>query len=507
MSLPKYKSFIECISKIQTIFILISTVLLPVCLTGCSDQIHLPSAQELIEFENAGPLPPSVDMNRMVRAKISGGPYRVVRGDALELTMPAVVRFITTEESGSGSAVMPYISRVNESGNIVLPIVGDIVAAGRTLSQIESDIIDAYYPKHVVTRPSVYARVLDYKTARVSITGAVLTPGIYSLRSDQMSLVALLMEAGGIIDEGAALIRIIHSDQDILNNDDAEAKKVAQSFENLTDLNNMLPVKSTAHQIAANENDIPPFFQQAVSSSAIGALTTRQGEKRLLTEQKNIASNSQRPLLVYGTARKEPLVSSTLAEGGLVSPAKPVRYDCTKSNLINTAKISAPNESLRIQRITEKSKSRESASLILPIKGFNIPFVDVALHDGDSVIVERLQQPLFTVMGLVNSPGNFPHPPDVQYTLMQAIGFAGGLNPIVEPRYVTIYRLKRDGKCISATFPIIDRKNLANASNTLIKPGDIVAVEHTPRTRTALFLDRSFRINIGTYWRLNDSDE
>jgi protein involved in polysaccharide export with SLBB domain len=413
VSLPKHKSFIECVSKIQTIFVLLLTILLPVCLTGCGDQVHLPSARELIEFENAGPLPPSVDMNRVVRAKIGGGPYRVVIGDALELTMPAVVRFITTEESVIDRTVMPYISRVNASGNIVLPIVGDIVAAGRTLSQIESDIIDAYYPKHVVTRPSVFASVIDYKTTRVSITGAVLTPGIYSLRSDQMSLVALLMEAGGIIEQGAALIRIVHSDQDILNNEEAEVKAVAQSFEGV---------------------------------------------------------------------------------------------DSAKSNLINAAKVSVPNKTLRIQRIAETSKFRESESLVLPIKGFNILFADVALQDGDSVIVERLQQPLFTVMELVNSPGNFPYPPDVQYTLMQAIGFAGGLNLIAEPRYATIYRLKRDSTIVSATFPIKGKSKLANALNTLIKPGDIIAVEHTPRTRTAIFLDRAFRVSLGTYWGLDAED-
>jgi hypothetical protein len=89
---------------------------------------------------------------------------------------------------------------------------------------------------------------------------------------------------------------------------------------------------------------------------------------------------------------------------------------------------------------------------------------------------------------------------------MQAIGFAGGLNIIAEPRYVTIYRLKRDGTCVSAIFPIRGNKKVVDASNTLIKPGDIVAVEHTLRTRTALFIDRIFRINVGTYWRLNDSD-
>ncbi len=506
MSLPRYKLFFGRALENQTLFILILTVLLSVCLAGCGDNVRLPTEEELIEFENASLAAPSIDTDRMVRAKIGGGPYRVLTGDALELTMPAVVRFITAKEMGTDTTVTPYISRVNTSGNITLPIVGDIKAAGRTLPQIESDIIDAYYPKHVVTRPSVYARVLDYKTFKVSVTGAVMTPGIYSLRSDQMSLVALLMEAGGIIDEGAALIRIIHSDQAISNDEDAVIETVAQSFKSLTDLNETLPVEPAANQTAGNENDIPPFFRQAISSSAIGALATRQSEKRLLTEQANITRNSQRPLLVNRMPWKKPLASRTHAEEGLFSPAKPVGYDYTKSDLRNTAKISAPNRSLSIQRITDTSRPRKSESLVLPVKGLNIPFADVVLQDGDSVIVERLQQPLFTVMGLVNSPGNFPYPPDAQYTLMQAMGFAGGLNQIAEPRYATIYRLKQDGTNISAIFPITDDSKLADASNTLIKPGDIIAVEHTPRTRTAMFLDRAFRINIGTYWRLNDSD-
>ncbi len=537
MSLPKYKSFVERAWKIQTLFILILTVLLSVCLAGCSDNVHLPSTQQLIEFENAGPVPPSIDMDRMVRAKIEGGPYRVVTGDALELTMPAVVRFITVEEIGSNTTVAPYISRVNTSGNITLPIVGDIEAAGRTLSRIESDIIDAYYPKHIVTRPSVFARVLDYKTTRVSITGAVQMPGIYALRSDQMSLVALLMEAGGIIDEGAALIRIIHSDQAISNNEDAVMKTAIQSFERPDGLNKMLPVKPAANQIVANENEIPPFFWQAYSSSAVGALATRRGDKRLISEQADIANNSQRPVLVDRLAWNEPLVSTAHAEGELFPPAEPVGYGQPKSDLRNTAtgaktnsnleshthylqlsakadevfaqdtaQISVPNRSLRIQRITETSRPRKSESLALPVKGLNIPFADIALQDGDSVIVEPLQQPLFTVIGLINSPGNFPYPPDVKYTLMQAIGFAGGLNQIAEPRYATIYRLKRNSKCVSVTFPIKNKSKLADASNTLIKPGDIIAVEQTPRTRSALFFNNVFRINVGTYWRLNESE-
>jgi len=534
MNLSKCKLLFERTWKIQSLHILIPALLLSVCLAGCGDNVHLPTAKQLTEFENAGPVPPSVDTERMVRAKIGGGPYRVVTGDALELTMPAVVRFITAKEIVNNTTVTPYISRVNPSGNITLPIVGDIEAAGRTLSEIESDIIDSYYPKHVVTRPSVFARVLDYKTYKVSVSGAVMTPGIYSLRSDQMSLVALLMEAGGIIDEGAALIRIIHDDEVMSNNEDAVIKTAERTFINPDGQSIMSPVEPAADQIVAHQNEIPLFFRQAYSSSAIGALATRQSNKRLLTERTGISDNYQRPLLVDRLAWNKPLTSNAHIDEELFSPVKPVKYSYNKSNLTNTAaiansnlesnthnlrlnakvdevfgqnttQISATNRSLRSQRITDTSGSRKSESLVLPVKGFNIPFADIALQDGDSVIVERLQPPLFTVMELVNSPGNFPYPPDVQYTLMQAIGFAGGLNLIAEPRYATIYRLKRNGTCVSATFPIKGKSKLADASNTLIMPGDIIAVEHTPRTRTALFLDRAFRITIGTYWSLNDT--
>ncbi|MHC4203997.1 MAG: polysaccharide biosynthesis/export family protein [Planctomycetota bacterium] len=536
MNLPRCKLFVEHTWKIQSLYILIPVLLLfSVCLAGCGDNVRLPTTQELIEFENASPPPPSIDTDRMVKAKIGGGPYRAVTGDALELTMPAVVRYITAKDMGNITTVTPYISRVNTNGNITLPIIGDIEAAGRTLPQIESDIIDAYYPKHVVTRPSVYARVLDYKTFKVSITGAVMTPGIYSLRNDQMSLVALLMEAGGIINEGAALIRINHSDEIMPNNEDAVLKTAEQTLIHPDSQNITSPVNPAADQIVAHQNEIPPFFRHAYSSSAIGALATRQNNNRLLTERTGITDNYQRPLLVDRLAPNKPPASNAHKDGELFSPAKPVEYGYKKSNLINTAtvassnleshthnlqlstkaeevfgqditQVSASNRSSRSQRITNTDRPRRSKSIVLPVKGLNIPFADVALQDGDSVIVERLQPPLFTVMELVNRPGNFPYPPDVQYTLMQAIGFAGGLNLIAEPRYATIYRLKRDGTCISAIFPIKGKSKLADASNTLIKPGDIIALEHTPRTRTALFLDRTFRISIGTYWRLNDSE-
>ncbi|MCJ7728567.1 MAG: hypothetical protein MUO27_01615, partial [Sedimentisphaerales bacterium] len=94
-----------------------------------------------------------------------------------------------------------------------------------------------------------------------------------------------------------------------------------------------------------------------------------------------------------------------------------------------------------------------------------------------------------------------------QYNLMQAIGFAGGLDLEADPRYATIYRLKGDGTILSAPFELVGTKNgarLTDALNVPIKPGDIVSVDQTPRTRTNLFLQRVFNVNVGAYvpvWR------
>jgi protein involved in polysaccharide export with SLBB domain len=121
-------------------------------------------------------------------------------------------------------------------------------------------------------------------------------------------------------------------------------------------------------------------------------------------------------------------------------------------------------------------------------------------------LVEQNEQPPFTVIGLVSRPGTFPYPANVQYNLMQAIGFAGGLNVDLEPRYAMLYRLKPNGQIASAVLDVADGSDRTDALATRIKPGDIVAVEHTPRTRTNAFLNRVFRINIGTYSYLRLDD-
>ncbi|MBC8472332.1 MAG: polysaccharide biosynthesis/export family protein [Planctomycetes bacterium] len=109
---------------------------------------------------------------------------------------------------------------------------------------------------------------------------------------------------------------------------------------------------------------------------------------------------------------------------------------------------------------------------------------------------QRESERVFTVMGLVNRPSIFPYPPDIQYNLTEALASAGGVNMVADPRYVKIYRQDVNGDIVSATFGI-DSKSFADAYTVVIKPGDVVCVDHTLRTRVNDFFASIVRIHVG----------
>jgi polysaccharide export outer membrane protein len=158
----------------------------------------------------------------------------------------------------------------------------------------------------------------------------------------------------------------------------------------------------------------------------------------------------------------------------------------------------------------------ENGTITLPIVG-TLPAADKTLAEIESLVIDayypkyvvnppmvvcevvkyqRENERVFTVMGLVNSPNAFPYPPDVQYNLMEALAFAGGLNMTVDPRYVKVFRHDTDGEIVSATFSV-DSKSLADAYGVRIKPGDVIYVDHTLRTRVNQFLADVLQIRVG----------
>lgn len=106
-------------------------------------------------------------------------------------------------------------------------------------------------------------------------------------------------------------------------------------------------------------------------------------------------------------------------------------------------------------------------------------------------------QRVFAVMGLVKESGVFPYPADVQYTVMEALAFAGGLDMVADPRYLKIYRKDAGGDLVSAVFSV-DKESMSDTYGLVVKPGDLIYVDHTLRTRINKFVADVFHITIGT---------
>ena len=495
-------------------WVAIGVILVAFGLSGCGDKVELTDSQELLEFFNAGPIASSLDMNRVVKARMDTGPYRVLPDDAIELTMPAILKVVTAEESVAAEEDMSYVCRVNEHGTIALPVIGDIPAAGRTLSQIESAIVNAYYPEYTKDKPSVFANILAYKTYRVSVTGAVVNAGVYDLRWDQMSLVNALMQAGGIANDGAAVIRINRVSQYSPLSMPALTRPTTDLSRDVSSVDKKSILLTSSNEVAPAfvNDDIKLAFRPNQPGQTEGQLIIGYQGKLLVKQTVDIANRSQLfNLLDQAVARSPRLPVYELSQR--LRSLTDVLYNGSVGRKVQFANARANDSQVVFASVQDGldalpmplgEVSQDDSEIVLPVTGINIPFIDIALHDGDTITVERLSMPLFTVIGLVNNAGNFEYPPEANYNLIQAIGFAGDLDLQLDPRYVSIYRLKKDGTVARAMFKLKQGNRMTEDLAIPILPGDIVAIEHTPRTRRKEFVNRVFNVNIGTYVPLTD---
>ncbi len=507
------------------------------CLVGCGDRIQLPSPEKLADFGAAGPQGPAVDTGKIAGARIPTGPYRVTRDDVLQLRMPITLYPDVTSAGAAAGGETLHTCRVHDTGLVTLPDGRRIKVVGKTLSEIESVVVDTYFPSLVKARPAVYASVLEYTMGRIHVGGAVARPGVYSLRHDQMSLAVLLMEAGGIVEGGAAVIRITRSEQDGATTDGASEEHVRRlrGEEETRRSSRSGDLSSGATETAATSSasflEIPIRFEPEGPLRTTGWLVLEEDGAVRVRQWLDVASPYQRRAVLAKANSELPHLPSvvldaklsqlerTLAGGGRsavhlttyrsYSGRTPGIWDSSSGSIAHDAAAVNPQvvettEADDLERSSRPTRDDRNRAMVLPVRGLNIPFTDVPLREGDSVIVERLKTQYVSVLGLVRTPGNFPYPHEVRYTLAQALGLAGGLDMIAEPRYVTVYRLRADGTVANATFQLVNPENqeeLTDRLAVMLKPGDVVSVEHTPRTRTKVFLDRVFRITLGLYFR------
>jgi len=486
---------------------------------GCKEPV-MSNNEQVKAFEMAGPLVPQLDIDQMLRVKDNRGTYTIGTGDVLELQIPTVLTAVSPKlYKNQQQQIESYPCRVSDSGTIALPIIGEINVHGKTLSQIENEIVSAYYPKYTVTLPNIICNVKEYYLKDVTVVGAVVQPGVYKLQSNEMSLVNALMKAGGIVEGGASIITIKNPNRkyaaaqptaEMIN----EVKQLAD-FGSGVDEKYIEYVESPKDETNVSSLQADLVFKPEGAGSTAGTLLVQRGSETLYSKRIDIKEPSQRSEYVkelrsvigdeqaYIISQAIEQLAGQLATSTIAASHTKQAYTEEEAELLEAANESN-DSSTYIPKPIEPLKSdytpagRASEDIVLPVKGLNIPFADVPLMEGDLVEVKRLDPSVFTVIGLAKNPGAFAYPSDVQYNLMHAIGFAGGVDLIADPRFVSIYRQDSKGGIVSAVFRI-DKEFMAKSCNVKIKPGDVISVDVTPRTKRNVLLHQILRLNFGLY--------
>jgi polysaccharide export outer membrane protein len=121
--------------------------------------------------------------------------YRIGPKDLLEVTALGVTE------------INKLVVRVSEDGKITLPLAGEVDVNNLTQSEVVKKLIQILGEKYLIN-PQVTVFILEYKSKRVHIVGAVEKPGPYELLGRQ-TIMSIISQAGGMTRDAGTEIIVI----------------------------------------------------------------------------------------------------------------------------------------------------------------------------------------------------------------------------------------------------------------------------------------------------------
>jgi len=109
--------------------------------------------------------------------------------------------------SVTGSPELSRSSRVTQDGKLMLPLLSSgVPVEGLTPAKIAQAVSQALVKEKVLVDPIVSTEVLDYRSRRISVVGAVRMPGNYQAVGEMRLLDALARAQGLMPDAGPEVI-------------------------------------------------------------------------------------------------------------------------------------------------------------------------------------------------------------------------------------------------------------------------------------------------------------
>jgi polysaccharide export outer membrane protein len=132
-------------------------------------------------------------------AQSNSNSQRIDSGDLLEVTISTGLE---VEQPNRWSL------RVGEDGTVNVPLVGRLSVGGRDVSDAEREIRDQSIQRGIFRAPNVSVQITERQTNRITVIGAVESPGVKELPVADSNLFAAIVAAGGLSDNANTVVEI-----------------------------------------------------------------------------------------------------------------------------------------------------------------------------------------------------------------------------------------------------------------------------------------------------------
>src|SRR5262245_15970837 len=95
---------------------------------------------------------------------------------------------------------------VADNGSVDLPLLGETPAAGKTASELQRDLSAKLGAKYL-QNPQVSVRVQEFNSNRVTVSGAVKSPGVFPYKGE--TLLQFVVKAGGLAPEANSMVLVL----------------------------------------------------------------------------------------------------------------------------------------------------------------------------------------------------------------------------------------------------------------------------------------------------------
>ena len=186
---------------LRTVVGLIWLAILAAAFGGGCTQGHVTAAKLPPEF--SAPISENmeaIDLSRL--SHYATNSELIDRGDVLDVS-------IVTNYTTLAATTTPV--RIADNGTADIPVIGPVSLVGLEVEGAEQAISAAAISRGIFQKPHVTVTMRRQRTNRITVIGAVKQPGVYTLPRGSSSLLAALVAAGGLTDEGGPDVEIRQS--------------------------------------------------------------------------------------------------------------------------------------------------------------------------------------------------------------------------------------------------------------------------------------------------------